>query len=53
MTNGDSWNVARGDAVHHHATDDELNGMGEREYAEHVNAHRPSISRTGHWSCSA
>ncbi|CAN7688712.1 hypothetical protein [Rhizobium sp. LjRoot258] len=44
MTNGESWNTARGDVVHHHATDDELNGMGEREYAEHVNAHRPSIS---------
>jgi len=44
MTNGESWNTARGDVVHHHATDDELDGMGEREYAEHVNAHKPSMS---------
>ncbi|MBB3393771.1 MULTISPECIES: hypothetical protein [unclassified Rhizobium] len=44
MTNGESWNTARGDVVHHHATDDELDGMGEREYVEHVNAHKPSIS---------
>ncbi|SEI08474.1 hypothetical protein SAMN05216228_102265 [Rhizobium tibeticum] len=44
MTNDESWNTARGDVVHHHATDDELNGMGEREYAEHVNAHGASIS---------
>ncbi|WP_431322852.1 hypothetical protein [Rhizobium sp. YTU87027] len=44
MTNGESWNTARGDVVHHHATDDELNSMGEREYVEHVTAHKPSIS---------
>jgi hypothetical protein len=44
MTNSESWNAARGDVAHHHATDDELNGMGEREYAEHVGAHKPSIS---------
>ncbi|KQV65234.1 hypothetical protein [Rhizobium sp. Root1220] len=44
MTTDDTWTAPRGDVVHHHATDDELDGMGEREYAEHVSAHRPSIS---------
>jgi hypothetical protein len=44
MTNDDAFNVARGDTVQHHNTDEELNGMGEREYAEHVSAHRPSVS---------
>jgi hypothetical protein len=44
MTHDDTWNVARSDMVQHHATDEELNGMGEREYAEHVSAHRPSAS---------
>jgi hypothetical protein len=44
MSNDDAWNAVRGDVVQHHATDEELNSTGEREYAEHVNAHRPSVS---------
>ncbi|OWW04683.1 hypothetical protein ATY81_01490 [Rhizobium sp. R72] len=44
MTKGESWNTARGEAVHHSATDHVLKGTGEREYAEHVNSHKPSIS---------
>lgn len=44
MTNDDNWNAVRGDTVQHHATDEEMNGMSEREYAEHVSAHRPSVS---------
>ena len=44
MKDGETWNTARGDVVHHHATEDELNGMGEREYLEHVTANAPSLS---------
>ncbi|EPE94790.1 hypothetical protein [Rhizobium grahamii] len=44
MQDGETWHTTRGDVVHHHTTEDELNGMGEREYGERVNAHRPSIS---------
>ncbi len=44
MKDGETLNTARGDVVHHHATEDELNGMGEREYVEHVNANAPSLS---------
>jgi hypothetical protein len=44
MTGVDSWSAERGDTVHHHATGEELSGMGEREYVEHVKANRLSVS---------
>ena len=45
MRDVDSWSAPRGDTVHHHATDEELDGMGEREYVEHIKAtSRPSVS---------
>lgn len=44
MNDVDSWSAARGDTVHHHETGEELNGMGEREYVEHIKASRPSLS---------
>jgi hypothetical protein len=44
MTDVDSWSAERGDTVHHHETGEELNGMGERDYVEHIKANRPSLS---------
>jgi hypothetical protein len=44
MNDVDSWSAERGDTVHHHATGEELNGMGERDYVEKIKANRPSLS---------
>ncbi len=44
MKDVDSWSADRGDTVHHHATNEESDRMGEREYQEHIKANRPSAS---------
>jgi hypothetical protein len=44
MKDVDSWSAERGDTVHHHATEEELSGMGEQDYVEHIKANRPSMS---------
>jgi hypothetical protein len=44
MKDVDSWSAERGDTVHHHAENEELNRMAECEYQEHIKANRPSVS---------